>query len=85
MIILTCSILFLSCVKLLVEKALNVPPMVTESGITLKAPPPSNLATVTTCKHIAYTSTLERAKEDYVMFLPESLKDLPHVKQGVVR
>ena len=32
------------------EKALKVPPMVTESGITLNAPPPWNFATVTTCK-----------------------------------
>jgi hypothetical protein len=29
-----------------------VPPIVTESGITLNAPPPWNFATVTTCKGI---------------------------------
>lgn len=36
------------------EKARKVPPMVTESGITLNAPPPWNLATVTTCKRVHF-------------------------------
>ena len=41
-----------SCIKLCFENARKVPPIVTESGITLNAPPPWNFATVTTCKGI---------------------------------
>lgn len=48
----TSSIRSRSCIKLSLENARKVPPIVTESGITLNAPPPWNFATVTTCKGI---------------------------------
>lgn len=38
--IVTCFIRCLSCSKLSVEKARKVPPIVTESGMTLNASPP---------------------------------------------
>lgn len=47
----TSSIRCLSCINVSFEKDRNVPPMATESGITLNAPPPWNFATVTTYKH----------------------------------
>jgi hypothetical protein len=50
----TSSILSLSWIKLSFENALKVPPIVTESGITLNAPPPWNLETVTTCKFMRF-------------------------------
>ena len=48
----TSSMRYRSCIKLSLENARKVPPIVTESGITLNAPPPWNFATVTTCKGI---------------------------------
>lgn len=46
----TSVILHFSFSKLSFENARNVPPIVTESGITLYAPPPWNFPTVTTLK-----------------------------------
>ena len=56
----TCSMRCLSCMKLSFEKARKVPPIVTESGITLNASPPWNFATVTTCGDMLYINNTKR-------------------------
>ena len=52
----TCSMRFFRCVKLSFESARKVPPIVTDSGITLNAPFPRKFATVTTCEDMLYNS-----------------------------
>lgn len=44
--------------KLSFENALKVPPIITESGITLNAAPPWNMPMLTTCKVMAFCSIL---------------------------